>query len=296
MATDQKNLSEVAKGLGPTEIDTASVVSYLRDDILLTIWHSAQKQSLRDRIERVYEEWHPNAVFKTDEFVANSIFSLNPPAKGKVISFRLASQEVSKALGLRYLEGVDILNAIKDGGIQPTDFLFVSKETSGWSWLLNRTSRTPSNIKTGDQYDKFMAGQKYASRLPDRDVNALYDDAFGGCLLYDDPRTEELNGDSNLTRVYASMTGNIGLPIYTALPIRVKPVDRPVVSDLAEPTKTEIKKFVSEHAGVNSGQIEGLVDDLTASPDLRSRQLNRQKNSSPPESSGKATTWISRNN
>lgn len=212
--------TEIAAQLGLREVDTDRVINMIANDTLL-LMHRAPKTSakMKQRIEKVWKDWHAAGTWEDDNEQVTSVLLVGPPGHGKTTAFREACKKVSRALGMEFLEG-DKLDATDV--IDPEKhFVFVCQEAagvvSGLEWLgLPTKEKMKAQAEGGD--DQYAMGRLFSPQL----VKAQA--AAGACVLLDDflnaqpgiqniglPLTETHSYNNlRLTHSYIGLTGNLG--------------------------------------------------------------------------------------
>ncbi len=218
MAKNIPTPTELATSLGLRNVDTDRVINMIANDTLL-LMHRQASPEMKKKIEKVWQEWHPNGTWEDDNEQVTSILLVGPPGHGKTTSFKEASKKVARALGMQFLENAD-LDAVDK--IDPEKhFVFVSQEAAGvvsaLEWL---GLPTKQRLKDADREEdqSVVMGRLYSARL----IKAQ--NALGACVLLDDflnaqpgiqnvglPLSEEHRyNDLNLTHCYIGLTGNLG--------------------------------------------------------------------------------------
>lgn len=215
--------TEVASGLGLREVNTDRVIDLIAVDTLL-LMHRAPNTTpkMKQRIEKVWKEWHPGGTWEDDAEPITSVMLMGPPGHGKTTSYREACKKVARALNMEYLEGeklaaVDVIDPEKH-------FVFVVQDTAGvvsaLEWLGLPTKEKMKIIEASEQggKDVYAMGRLFAPEM----IKVMA--ASGACVLLDDlpnaqpgiqnvalSLTETHSYNSlRLPHAYIGATGNLG--------------------------------------------------------------------------------------
>lgn len=259
--SEKKSASEVAKGLGLTEIDTEVAVKFITRDILYTLRRSAKSKAMVAKIDKFYKELYPHGTFTDNGSKIVSTLLMGPPGHGKTTSFKVAAKIVCDGLGLRYLENAALDEVLeKEGFVTENDFVFVSEETSGLVSAQEFAGLpTTKELQLADGTTEKVMGRLFNHRL------VALSKAAGGVLLLDDfmnaaPSVQGLGlsiaeekrfGALNLTNAYIGLTGNLG------------PIDGTYTNKASKALVNRVKTFFTQD------NVNNFVKRVNTSPMYR---------------------------